>query len=202
MTAAPLCLGLHITKCAGTSLITTLRRMLTEDEYYFFSSYVEGWLASRPTFADIADIARLRMVFGHYCHETLLSVFRDRPIFLFTGLREPIACAVSGYRQVGVVCAAAGRSPPAPADYLAERANPICAEILRAFPSVANRPGPLWERARAALSLFDFIYTTENFDADAATIFAVLDVPPTSLARDNVFEERELPRDVEREILA
>ena len=189
---APVCVGLHITKCAGTSLMTTLRRVLSEDEYYFFSSYHEGWLASRPLFADIVARERLRIVFGHYCHETLLSVFSGRPVFLFTGLREPLACAISGYRQVNAVRAQAGREPQSAAEYLETHADPICAEILRCFPSVASRRGATWHRARAALSLFDFVYATEQFDAHAASLFAVLDIPSAPMASDNVSAARPL----------
>lgn len=187
---APLCLGLHITKCAGTSLMTTLRHTLSEEEYYFFSSYHESWLASRPLFGDIVSRDRLRIVFGHYCHESLLGVFADRPVFLFTGLREPLACAVSGYRQVNAVRAQAGRPPVSAAEFLDGHADPICSEILRCFPTVAAMPGPVWARARSALSLFDFIYSTESFAADAAVLFAVLDLPPLAVASDNVSGSR------------
>jgi hypothetical protein len=200
--AATLCLGLHVTKCAGTSLMTTLRRVLTEDEYYFFSSYHESWLASRPRFAEIVDRDRLRIVFGHYCHETLLSVFAHRKIFFFTGLREPVACAISGYRQVNAVRAQSGRPPMPARAYLENYTNPICTEVLRCFPTLANRPGALWERCRAALSLFDFIYETENFSTDVETLIAVLDIPPVKVENDNVSDERAVAPDVARAVSA
>jgi hypothetical protein len=200
--AATLCLGLHVTKCAGTSLITTLRRVLTEDEYYFFSSYHESWLASRPRFAEIVDRDRLRIVFGHYCHETLLSVFAHRKIFFFTGLREPVACVISGYRQVNAVRAQSGRSPLPARDYLETYANPMCNEVLRCFPTLADGPGALWERARAALSLFDFIYETETFSSDVETLIAVLDIPTVKIESDNLSDQRAVAPDVARFISA
>jgi hypothetical protein len=189
----PLCLGLHITKCAGTSLMTTVRRALSEDEYYFFSSYHENWLASRPLFAALRSPERLRIVFGHYCHETLLSVFAHRPIFLFTGLRDPLERAVSGFRQANAVRAQAGRPPIDAAGYLASQRNPICAEVLRCFPSLASGPAPPWRKAQAALSLFDLVTDTAHFDVHGRAVLAVIDGPARDIVRDNISGERPLP---------
>jgi hypothetical protein len=202
MTDLPLCLGLHITKCAGTSLMTTLRRALSEDEYYFFSSYHENWLASRPLFAGLRSPERLRIVMGHYCHESLLSVFAHRPVFLFTGLREPVSRAISGYRQVSAVCAQAGRPPPSAASYLSAHRDPICTEILRAFPSLSGGPAPLWEKARAALSLFDLVTDTDGFSDQARAILAVIDGPARAIVNDNVSDEKRLPPEMERVVRA
>ena len=190
MTGLPLCLGLHITKCAGTSLMTTLRRSLSEDEYYFFSSYHENWLASRPLFSALRSPERLRIMFGHYCHETLLSVFAHRPVYLFTGLREPVARAVSGYRQVNAVRAQAGREPVDADSYLASHRNPICAEVLRCFPSLACHPGAPWEQVRAALSLFDLVTSTEQFAVHARHVLAVIDGPARDIVSDNMSDEK------------
>lgn len=198
MTGAPLCLGLHITKCAGTSLVTTLRRTLSEDEYYFFSSYHENWLASRPLFGALRSPERLRIVFGHYFHETLLSVFVDRPVYLFTGLRDPVERAVSGLRQVNAVAAQHGRPPVDAARFLATHPNPFCTEILRAFPSMAPDSTPPWQKARAALSLFDLITATERFDTHALKVLAVIDGPARAIVADNISAEKALPPGTER----
>jgi hypothetical protein len=139
---------------------------------------------------------RLRIAFGHYCHETLLSVFSNRPIFLFTGLREPVSCAVSGYHHVNAVRALAGREPVSAEAYLEAHANPMSTEILRCFPSLANPHGALWQRARAALSMFDFIYATERFAADAATLFDILEFPRGPVGSENVSDARQLPAEL------
>jgi hypothetical protein len=197
MTDLPLCLGLHITKCAGTSLMTTLRHALSEDEYYFFSSYHENWLASRPLFAGLRSPERLRIVFGHYCHETLLSVFAHRRPYFFTGLREPIERAISGLRQVNAVQVQAGRPLVTAARYLAAHPNPICNELLRCFPSLAAGPGALWEKARAALSLFDLVTDTARFADHAQAVLAVIDTPAREVARDNVSIDKQWPAEAE-----
>ena len=191
MSGGRLCLGLHITKCAGTSLITSLRRRLSEDEYYFCSSYYENWLAGRPLFAQVRAPERLRIVFGHYVHRDLLNVFAEREVFLFTGLRDPVARAISDYRQLNAVRAGAGGVPMEGGEYIAEHASAVCAEILRAFPGV-DGSAP-WRQARAALEGFDYIYDTDAFEAQVRTVFEVLDVPAESLASDNVSDRKTLP---------
>ena len=195
MSGGRLCLGLHITKCAGTSLITSLRRRLSEDEYYFCSSYYENWLAGRPLFAQVRAPERLRIVFGHYVHRDLLSVFADREVFLFTGLRDPVARAISGYRQLNAVRARAGGVPLEGGEYIAEHASAACAEISRAFPGIDGSTP--WKHARAALETFDYIYDTDAFDAQARAVFAVLDVPVESLASDNVSDRKPMPAEFE-----
>ena len=191
MSGGRLCVGLHITKCAGTSLITNLRRRLSEDEYYFCSSYYENWLAGRPLFAQLRAPERLRIVFGHYVHRDLLSVFADREVFLFTGLREPVTRAISDYRQLNAVRAQAGAAPLEGNEYVASHAGAICTEILRAFPATdAAEP---WEQARTALMAFDYIYDTDAFETQARTVFEVLDIPAESLASDNVSDRKIFP---------
>ncbi len=191
MNGGRLCVGLHITKCAGTSLITNLRRRLSEDEYYFCSSYYENWLAGRPLFAQVRAPDRLRIVFGHYVHRDLLSVFADREVFLFTGLRDPVARAISDYRQLNAVRAQAGAAPLEGSEYIASHAGAVCTEILRAFPGTdTSEP---WEQARAALMAFDYIYDTDAFETQVRTVFEVLDVPAEALESDNVSDRKSLP---------
>ncbi len=191
MTGGRLCLGLHVTKCAGTSLITTLRRRLSDDEYYFCSSYHENWLAGRPLFAQIRAPERLRMVFGHYVHQDLLGVFAGRDVFLFTGLRDPVARAISDYRQMNAVRAQAGAAPIEGIEYIAGHGDAMCAEVLRAFPLAAG--DSLFARAQAALEMFDYIYDTDDIDAQMGTVFEVLDIPEERLASDNISSGKHLP---------
>jgi hypothetical protein len=124
----------------------------------------------------------------------LLRVFEERPIVFFTGIREPTARAVSEFGQITAAMVAAGQNLPTVQDYLETSANGLCHEILRCFPTVTQTvEGPLWEQARAAASLFDFIYATEQFDRDATVILDLLEIPHDRLVRDNSFADKRLP---------
>lgn len=164
----PLLLGLHITKCAGTSLITTVRCSVSEEAYYFCSSYYHNWLANRVLLADVVDLNYIQFLFGHFCNENLLSVFRDRRIVFFSGIRHPISRVVSHFRHVNFVADTYGQPRVMPLAFLEQHSNSWCREILQCFPSVdQGSDQPLWMKARAAISLFDYLYTDETFKEDA-----------------------------------
>lgn len=179
--------GLHITKCAGTSFITTLRRCLQEDEYYFFSSFYANLLASRPLFPLIVNPQRIKLFFGHYLHEEYLGLFRARKVWLFTGLRDPVQRAISHYRQVNFVHIRAGRPPITAEQYLAEKhRSTICGEILRAFPTISrDKDEAIWRKALRALSLFDYVYSLENFAQEIRPVFDKLKVQDVQIVTDN-----------------
>jgi hypothetical protein len=189
--APGICLGLHITKCAGTSLVSTLRRLLAENEYSFCSSYYENFLATRAMFSEIKTPDMLKIYFGHYCREDLLRVFDGRNIFFFTGLREPISRALSEFAQINTINSFAGRKLMDDDQYLAGHADSMCGEILRCFPTVAARTDKsLWENARDALSMMDYVYSTEKFESHAKWILEVMALSGT-LSKDNIAEQRE-----------
>jgi len=193
-----LLVGLHITKCAGTSLISTVRKNFVEDEYCFLSSYYENLLSSRPIFSQITDPQRLRFLFGHYCNELLFRIFERRPIFFFTGFREPVARAISEYGQISAVRLTAGEEPLSVETYLQASANGICNEILRCFPTLDRTTGGAkWEKALAATSLFDYLYSTEKFEIDIQPVLDLLGINNQSLVRDNSLVDKTLPASVQ-----
>ena len=173
---------------------------MPEEEYYFFSSYYENFLSSRPMFSEIAEFNRLRICFGHYLTEDFLGVFDENFSRLFTGLRDPIRRSVSDYRQTNAV-RLRGQQPMLTAEeYAASCPGTICSEILRAFPSLAN--GEPWRQALQALSLFDYVYMTESFASDAQKIFAWLEISGVEVNNDNISSEKIMREDDARFIEA
>ena len=162
--------GLHLTKCAGTSLMSSIRRRLSEDEYVLISSYYENLLASRAQVWEIADFSRVLFVFGHYVHESLFKLLKPIAIwdiFLFTGVREPCSRAVSQYYQLARV----SQSFPEIDDFVSNYGSSMCDEILRAFPSMVGDDKPKWLVAAEALTAFDYIYSTEDYSATIGPIY-------------------------------
>ncbi len=68
-------IGLHLTKCAGTSLITTIRSNIADGTYYFCSSYYENMMDGRLLFDEILAPDKLQFVFGHFVHESSDCIF-------------------------------------------------------------------------------------------------------------------------------
>lgn len=191
-------IGLHLTKCAGTSLISTLRRNLTEDAYFFGSSYYENFISSRPMFSELRDLSKLTIYFGHFAHEFHIGAFSDRPQFRFTGVRDPVERAISALRHDNAIRAAAGSPLNSVEAFLTEQKSTMCGEILRAFPSLAARYPDRVEAALAALSTMDFIYSTSNFEEDAQVILEKFDMS-APIVPDNIASSR-LESDQEREL--
>ena len=91
------CIGLHIPKCAGTSLMTHVRQQMVDGQYYLFSSFYQNQQDSRPEFFDILNKDDLLFIFGHSMNEHMFKVLHDRPTYLFTGLRDPRKAIVSDF---------------------------------------------------------------------------------------------------------
>jgi hypothetical protein len=177
--------GLHLTKCAGTSLMSSVRRHLTEDEYILISSYYENILASRAQAWDIADYSRILLVFGHYIHESLFQLLRPKTIwdiFLFTGVRMPSSRTVSQYYQLVKVT----DSYPEIEGFVSSYGSSMCDEILRAFPSMVSDDKPKWLSAAEILTAFDYIYSTENYYATIGPIYQSLGLSTADLENTQV----------------
>ena len=189
-------IGLHITKCSGTSLISSIRSRLQEDQYYFCSSYFANTLASRPTFVEITRKERLWICFGHYVNELYLPIIGANA-YLFTGLRNPIRRAVSHFGQENWIRFQAGRPLVSAEDYLNSKPGTICVELRRAFPTVARLgPNEEWKQALLILSLFNYVYMTEKFVDHVGAILNLLEIPDAGIVSDNVTERRQYPDDV------
>ncbi|MBK8211962.1 MAG: hypothetical protein IPK78_20495 [Rhodospirillales bacterium] len=177
-------IGLHITKCAGTSLISTIRQHLSEDNYFFCSSFVENLEASRPLYELIINKNRLKIVFGHFVNESIL-VQKNKTKFFYLldyviHLHDP-----SHFRQVNAVREAAGVKLVTAGEFLELHGNGMCKEILRAFPSFQTT-GSIGEDAIQALRLFDYIYDTDMANAQYAPIFDRLGLQGITVHEDNI----------------
>lgn len=169
-------IGLHLTKCAGTSLLTTMRRALAEEEICIVSSFFENIIACRPFAWDFEDLSKVRLVFGHYIHEALIALIRPRDswdFFLFTGVRNPIDRIYSQFRHLERVQGYA----PQMDEFIAQYGSSMCDEIIRAFPSLVVDDAPKWESAARILTAFNYIYSTENYKETIQPVVKYLEVP-------------------------
>jgi len=179
-------------------LMTTIRHNLTDAQYYLCSSYYENIIAGRPDFDDIVVPNEVLFVFGHFVQDSLISIFRHRKIYLFTGLRQPIRRAISHLNQLNTIRSRGSLPLLTAEEYLAENANGTCEEILRAFPYLRDEvPGESkFEKARALLSLFDYVYDSDRFGEHIHHILASIDLSSAQILSDNVTAEKGLDADL------
>lgn len=163
--------GLHIPKCAGTSLLEMAQSQLQDHQIYQSTNLIRNWNRSKPSFLDIRDPSALRMVWGHSVHEEMLK-YVTRP-FLFTGLRHPRERLVSEYRWQARLRTAQGREVPPISEWKKGRSAQICNFIVERFPSLGSG-NDLFERAQSTLNKFQFVYFTENFERSSKSILKLI----------------------------
>jgi hypothetical protein len=182
------CVGLHMPKCAGTSLMTFVRRKLVDGQYYIFSSFEENRKAGRPEFYAMPAVEKLWFVFGHTLSEGMVKVLWDRPTLLFTGLRHPEKQLLSFYRHHINVARRNGVEPPSLNKFVAENSDSMCQQLVRLFPTAGELGGgnTLAERAISVLSLFEHIYETDEFKATIRPVLDALKISDDIDISDNV----------------
>ncbi len=166
--------GLHVSKCAGTSFLEMAIQSLAATEFYQNTSMIRNWKNGWPEFFDIQDYASLRLVWGHSVHEQMLH-YLQRPI-LFTGLRDPAKRLLSNAKFQVKLHETQGRKFDVET-WLANEKNPMCWFIINRFPTFAakdNQSLTPFERARNALTAFDYVFFTENFTDSATAILREL----------------------------
>ncbi|MEO7026937.1 MAG: hypothetical protein ABI056_05220 [Caulobacteraceae bacterium] len=190
--------GLHISKCAGSSFLEMALAALPRYQIYQNTSIIRNWSEEQPEFLDISTPSRLRLVWGHSVHEQMLHRLSN-PI-LFTGLRDPVERLASDARYQ-VDLAERQRRGPFPLEaWLARQRNPMCWFIINRFPALAHRADSNrspFDKARSALECFHHVYFNETFDESVGEIFSALGVSPDT-KHANIGKRSEAPARIDR----
>lgn len=181
-----LLIGLHITKCAGTTLAETVRAKLPAREVYLCSSFWNTAQDAAPELFERIDLDKVKFIFGHFVHESLLKIYAHRHMIWFTGVREPVSRAVSEYYQICRVLSEAKQPPISADDFFRIRRNTMCEEFLRAFPTIGEEaPGRLADKAFAVAEVFDLIYGAENFESSVKPLLDLLGLTSSNILSVN-----------------
>lgn len=171
------CVGVHVPKCAGTTILKRVQSCLPEHQIYQNTSMHENFMLGRPEIMQMPRRDQLRFVWGHSIHEEMLKYFKS-PVFLFTGLREPKSRLESMYLY-HVRMARSLKNEPVPLDrFLESTCDPICHFLIHRFPTFAGENGTAFERARKVIDVFDHVYFSENLEDAASIVFRRLDISP------------------------
>jgi hypothetical protein len=182
------CVGLHIRKCAGTSLMTFVRTRLVEQQVYVFSSFYQNMESSRPEIFDIKNIDRLQFIFGHSLTEEMYKLFDGPQTILFTGFRDPIKTLKSDFCHHVNIARRYGTEDPNVEEYIHNNRNFMTSHLLGNFPIAAelSRGKSRSEKAKAVLTLFDHIYDSENFKDSVQILLTYLNIGDMFDYRSNV----------------
>src|SRR5688572_28681123 len=192
--------GLHLQKCAGTTLI---HRALAALPYNAFSvsNFSAEFLDLRPRFMHVLQMRpkAIRLAFGHHVNEDLVRLI-GAPIFLFTGMRDPKARCISQIRHAARHKKEYG-VPLLDLERYVDHEDPMCRMVVGHFPSLAGSREDSWSaRAKRVLENFHFVYFTETFEQTMTELFELLAVSPERIDH-NVDDYTVEYEDLERWIL-
>jgi hypothetical protein len=190
-------IGLHITKCAGTSLVSTIKQGLALDEYYLCSSIKENIKQNHPEIFERESLEKIKFVYGHYVHETMREIFDNEKDVWFTVLRDPLSRLRSEWFQLYKMRRLNGLDPMPVEQYLEIYSNSICQELVRAFPSASQSASSMLEAATAALQNFDYVFDSADFDKFLPSLqeFLEIDCSRRGFALENVSSSSEFFED-------
>ena len=176
----PILVGLHIPKCAGTTLLMRVEACLPAHAVYQTTSLMRNFREGQPELLQILNPQRLRFIFGHSTHEQMVKVLGQR-VVLFTGLRDPISRTQSVVNYEIRLAAQQGKPAPSVESILKRSKDHMCWLLVSRFPTLAGEKGSLADRAFRVLENFHIVYFTDNFEETSNAIFRLLNIKPDAV---------------------
>lgn len=183
MNSNPVYMGLHLHKCAGTSLQIHFTNSDRNGTWFWHTNVLVNHRQSSPEVEELNLDSRqaVRVIWGHEVNDYFFQFFVGRPIFLFTFLRNPVSRMVSLYKYKARRTEQRNRNLDAFksfSEFAAQRQNHLCNFILKRFPNLVNNElTELHDRAISVLEKFAFIGLQEDFEAGANRLMKFMKFP-------------------------
>lgn len=192
--------GLHIPKCAGTSLLGMVEDRLSPEQIYQNTALIKNWSGDREELLLRNDFSLIRFAWGHWVRDQMLRLL-SRPI-MFTGMRDPRERIISAYHFELRLRKAQGRAAPVLDRWLPGQKNFMSQFIIQRFPGLAQGETD-FERARSVLRCFHGVYFTDNLQAFTNRLMPVIlkNVPEVGTRNQRTVEpdpqgEFDIPDDI------
>jgi hypothetical protein len=173
--------GLHIPKCAGTTILDRVCASIPRALIYQNTSLIRNFQENNDDAIPFDLNNNFQFVWGHSIHEQMLKLFDPQPL-LITGLREPIARLKSEIRYKARLAQHRGLPQPDLDRVIQITTNPICQFLVERFPIIAGDRGSLADRAMNVITACDYVYFTENFETSAGAIFEAMGIAPPAIS--------------------
>lgn len=155
-------LGLHIPKCAGTTILSELKRNFG-DGVYQSTSLISNFRESKPDLLEAYPALQYQGYFGHHFCDELLKLLGEN-LFLFTFFRNPLERALSHYKYINRMNSAVGL-PEVNFDQFVKRIPSMTRFILERFPGLVGEEeadAPRWLKAASVLKKFDYVGDSDD----------------------------------------
>lgn len=188
-------LGLHLTKCGGTSFETSVRRICSTNDYYFCSSVIENIAQGVLEFPMRPKWRSIEIVFGHYINLWIYRMYAEfKDVTTFTILRNPRTRMESEWRQF-VVRASLQEQSKLDA-FVASTANSLCSELLR-FLDAEVADHEIEDTSLDMLCFFDRIFNIEAASLLESWMVNENGYKNFSFVKDNELHGRDLGQEYE-----
>jgi hypothetical protein len=189
--------GLHISKCAGTSLLRSFESVFSQNQIYQNTSYFKNYYQNKPEFHDLTNLNEIRLFWGHHLFDEMLKLIK--PDFIFTFIREPAARHISNYKYINRLNELQGNQKISFNNYLEYPESSICQFLISRFPALIKNPDSKpYLQAIDILSCFDCVGETDDLN-DSAFLMLFCDaagVKLTNITYDNVAPSNEILYDL------
>lgn len=156
--------GLHIPKCAGTTVLNEFEKHFKQDLFQS-TSLIRNFRQGRPDISDTSNCFPYLAYFGHHLCDEMLKNIADE-VFLFSFLRDPIERAVSHFEYVNRMRKSVGYAPIT-IDSFCKNFPTITQFLLKRFPSFVDEElnnVSEGEKALSILKKFDYIGDTSRMN--------------------------------------
>ena len=187
MTGQKVVFGLHIPKCAGTSILTAAQSILPQRQVYQSTALIENYRQNRNEIYELSNKNSLRFVFGHHVYDEMIKWFDD--VYLFTFLRDPIERHVSNFKFLNRLRSDLSLPSMSVDEYLKDDKS-MCDFIISRFPAFVDADDDsVPEKAISVLSKFDYVGDLGTLVDFSGVLSQLLGVPVDGFSKENVSAE-------------
>jgi hypothetical protein len=179
----PIYVGLHVQKCAGTTLQMHIAECPRASSWFWHTSPDINYQNSSLEIEERNTPSRnhVKVLWGHAVFGYFLRFFVDRPVYLFTFLRNPAERIISWYKYEAREYEKARGSMEgfdSFDNYVIKRQNHMCRFILNRFSRLdTSGSKKLHERTISVLEKFAFVGVQEHFQEGANNLLEFMDLP-------------------------
>jgi hypothetical protein len=183
MKGKPLFVGLHVQKCAGTTLQMHIAQCPRAAAWFWHTAPDVNYQNSALEIEERNTLSRnqVKVIWGHAVFGYFLRFFPDRPIYLFTFLRHPHERIISWYKYEARGYEKARGSMEGFdtfENYVIKRQNHMCRFILNRFSHLdTSGSKKLHERTISVLEKFAFVGVQEHFQEGANNLLEFMELP-------------------------
>lgn len=184
----------HIPKTGGTTLLYHFRKNLGDNNILSYGRHNQcvRFFENEPQLEEMlaSDLSKLRIIQGHGVNDMMLPLLPNEKIKLMVVLRNPIGLTRSRYNHNKNSLADRGISVTSENFLASEKGDVISMLLLKKFNSFFDRSAKTRrDRVISILQKFDYVFTTEQLDAQVAGMLDQLSLPH-ELERRRIAEKK------------